>query len=367
MNLKGFNGDNLTYNAREFLLQPSIGKNNDKEYFINFKLSIWNSGYASIIQEHEIIDISANELSENGLSLIYNSYKLPLALHMENNDLFGIYEIDDNISNYDLNKMYAKAISNFIGKELDISDMASTLLLMDYDFKPKNMGDKNLIYQKSMCNLISSPIFKYNELSTDQRNKLVKNNSYVLNNYNEIYVSTNPKVIINSIGANENNLPNHNTVEIYDRVLLQGIIPAIEIVMLDKFIYKRIYNLLNKNISKLTIEELEEIEEEIYKYNVMLNELKTYNFDTLTKLVKFIEDTQTAGITKEYIINSIDDFNKIIKSKKQRRRDESNRIISIFVSVLTLLLSYTYIYDIINIVNDTFVINFDKLSIFVYH
>ncbi len=48
INLKNVNDDNLIYEGREFLLQPSIGKSNDEEHFINFKLSIWNSRYLKI-------------------------------------------------------------------------------------------------------------------------------------------------------------------------------------------------------------------------------------------------------------------------------------------------------------------------------
>lgn len=363
INLKNVNGDNLIYEGREFLLQPSIGKSNDEEHFINFKLSIWNSGYASIIQEHEIRNIDTSKLSESGLELVYDSYKLPLALHNENKDLFGLYDFNGEIGNTDLNKLYVQAICNIVDENIDISDTGTALLLIDYSFKPKDIGNRNKIYQNSMCNLITSPIFRHNELSTEQKNELIKNNRYILNNYSEIYASTNPKIIISSIGKDMSHLPNEDVIGMYDRVLLQGVVPAMEIVMLDKFIYKRIYNLLNNNIDRLTLEDLEYIEEEIYKYKIMLNELKTYKFDTLTKLVKFIENTQTAGITKPYIISSIDNFNQIIKSKRQRRRDESSRIVSIFVGVLTLLLSYTSIYDIISIINESYILNFTQKNI----
>lgn len=132
INLKNFNGDNLICEGREFLLQPSIGIYNNEEYFITFKLSIWNSGYASIIQEHHIRNINASELSENGLELVYDSYKLPLALHNEDKNLFGIYHFDGEIGNNDLNKLYGQALCYIVDNDIDISDTSRVLLLMDY-------------------------------------------------------------------------------------------------------------------------------------------------------------------------------------------------------------------------------------------
>lgn len=357
MNDLGYKKDDL--NCKDLLLQPVIILDNENEYFISCKLSMSIDGYALITLEYRLQDVKFEELYNESLGLIYESYKIPVII-IDNKNEFGFSEFEMEMGQEEIIFLYINAIRNILHKNnfdfvIECGDIFTFITLLDYDGKPNNTGDFTKEYKSNICNLLNAPIYKYNELTSKQTSDFFDKSQYTLCKYDEIYVSETTRVIYASIGDRSKYLPEGFNIEELPRVSIQSVVPAIHIVILEKFIHQRIYNLINENFFDLDIEKMDLINDKILESNLILNNLKLFKYDSMNRLVKFIETRQTAGMSKQYIDNAIKEFQVMIKNRKQNIRDEYYRKIGIVAGGISLLLSFTSIYSILEIINRTFV------------
>lgn len=353
-------------NGKDLLLQPIIILDNDNEYLISCRLSIMMDGYALITLEYKINNIKFNELYNGYIDLNYVSYKIPLV--MNGKDEFGFYKYELDLNQRGIMELYLNAINNILYEnnldfEIEVGDIFTFILLADYDKKPTNNGNFSSEYKNNICNLLNAPIYKYNELRTQQINEFFDKSRYIICKYDEVYVSETTRAIYACIGDRSLYLPEDLDKDILYRINIQSVVPAIEVVVLETFIHRRIYNLINEKNYDLNIEDMELINDKILENNLILNNLKKFKFNSMNELLKFIESRQTAGMSKEDIDKDIEIFQAMIKNRKKNVRDENYRKIGMIVGIISLLFSFTSIYSILEIIKKTFKILNDN-SIF---
>ena len=184
---------------------------------------------------------------------------------------------------------------------------------------------------------------------------------FEIHKFCNVYVSPARKLIIAEIGDVKSQIlsifPYEPTEGELSKFLkytaLQGITPAVEVVLIKQFINSEIADKCTE-ISGKSLKELLKIQEEIH--NIILHEVHSfrYNYYTLIKLSEFIDKKNILWLTEHQVDNIVSSFNNVVTTRESINRERASSLFSWVGVTISLILSFLGIRDIIEFINRTY-------------
>jgi hypothetical protein len=341
---------------KDMLLQPISVSLEGIETNVFVVLSVFSNGLAILKLEYSISNISIKSFSANNFTMYFDKYDSPRCFFDRNLTDFGYCTQDFFANDTFLQSEILRVIHEIVGERIIVGADYRLLILSNYSSKPEAIDNASYRFTKDIMYLIGSPLYEYNEPSKKRIEEVVSKSHHEITKYAHYYASTARKAVIARIGDEEASLRAEFGDDFADykkdmnHIYFQGVIPAIEVVLLKYFIKCEIADKCS-NITGKSLKELLIIKKEVH--DSLLFEINSFKFtyDTMAKLTEFIDNMNTFMLSNEQIDKIIASFNDLVAAHKSINNEQKTALFSWLGMIISLLLSFTGVNEIIRLIN----------------
>lgn len=342
----------------ELLLQILKGKINGIETYIYPFLSVYNNGTAVLSFEYEMRNVNIKYLSTERLDIPIDELQV-----------YGLEEIIDyrppkeneTCTIASLRAAFQQIICIVIGaKYIKVNNESYTALaLYDYTSKIESFGYSPQLYE-DIFYLIAAPVVKSNESSKKMMRNEVEQSHWELTEHIHAFVSSGSKIVICNYGdafkvikeeGSDSGLEEEEMRFLFERALLEGVTPIIKVKLIKNYINsdirRRCSNLMKNNLIGLL-----KLKMDIHALELFKLECLYFRYNTMIELLDFIERRNKFGLLEKNTQDLYSIFNEVIASRESMKRNTTSTIINTIAFILTVLLSYIGLKDMLIFANE---------------
>lgn len=332
------------------LLETAIGK----RYTCPIALLL-PSGLAIIRVEQELHDVTVADFSNSNFEDTVLSVDFP---YSKNGQSYKISTPEQQSSTEMIRSMVLQSFINEVNcPHIKCYNTYQVLALYDYDFAINDYQLANDNFYRNISYLMHAPMNLYNEFSIEMAKTEVARGHYEINRHAHVFVSASSRVIIADIGNSVELLKEELKEETEDtlyqlwlRGLLESTTPCVETVLLKKTITQEIVEKCTV-VNGKSLSALMDTKRHIHELSIY--ELQNYytKYGTMTKLTDFIDSSNTTNYTEIQANEFISSFNDTVATKSQLKHERISNIFTVLGFLLSLILSYVGIRDIVSTIN----------------
>lgn len=327
-------GKSIDLFMTSFLLQPIKIKYNDKEYFINVRMSVYSTGNIIIQYTIPIENIEFKYICNN------RNYKIDFKCFIPQYLIGESVTYDYCNTEYTLGAAFSKYndyVLNLFNKDSKSNITTFTnYTLIEYDGRPETFESMSEELKRNIYWVLNGPFGYLNEREKDTYKNLNKNR-YSISNYSSIFVSTNCRSIVlyNNLQLKEQSLKEYfNNQRRYESAMIY-LFPSIEMILIKKSYYNMIsYERFDKSYS---VNKIRRKYYDIININDYLFHLRYGGYGSVTRLQEYLEKNLIDYLPAKFLEENIKNYKEILEIMESDKLNKNNFLVATLAMIFPII------------------------------